>query len=97
MAILARSENKLTFRGINNMPTLSKSTKVFFNVQAQQHSLNEAPSMVGDRVFSTVKLKAPHWEDSFVGWAMELAISTKSSSYMLHRYNTPQIFFSIEV
>jgi hypothetical protein len=70
MAIVARSENKLTFRGINNMPTLSKSTKVFFSVQETQHSLNEATSMVGYRAFSTVKLKAPHWEDIFVGWAM---------------------------
>jgi len=55
MAILARSENKLTFRGINNMPTLSKSTKVFVNVQGTQHSLNAAPTMVGDQAFSSVK------------------------------------------
>lgn len=50
-----RSENKLSFRGVNNMSTLSKSTKVFFNVQGAHHSLHASLSMVYDQAFFTVK------------------------------------------
>ena len=53
---LARSENKLSYRGVCNMPTLSKSTKVFFfNLQEKQHSLNAVPTVVYDQDFNTVK------------------------------------------
>jgi hypothetical protein len=53
---LARSENKLSYRGFYNMITLSKSPKVFFfNVQEKQHSLNAVPTVVYDQDFNTVK------------------------------------------
>jgi hypothetical protein len=55
MASLGANQNKSSFRGAYNMPTLSKSTKVFFNVQGTQHSLNTMPTMVYDQAFSTVK------------------------------------------
>ena len=61
---LARSENKLSFRGVNNMSTLSKSTKVFVNVQGTQHSLNAADTMVYDHGTNTVKWHPPtEWTD----------------------------------
>jgi hypothetical protein len=52
---LARSENKLSYRGFYNMSTLSKSTKVVFLMYKKNNSLNAVPTVVYDQDFNTVK------------------------------------------
>jgi len=80
------------------MSTLSKSTKVFFNVQGAHHSLNEAPTMAYAQDFSSVPLQPPTPPTErtalWVGPWEPPSLPTRAV-IRLHRYNGPQILFSI--